>query len=224
VPLAFLPWRNWRWALFSSGGAAVTLLTTNANDALLSIRFHYLMHWTPYLYAAAILALFTLRRGPNGVVNARAALATLLFASVLHSLTFGPIFQRANFTGGFQHVAFQITDEEKAHFEAMQRAKALIPPEASVTATDLEVAHLTTRLTALSAKVDLGHSDFILLDRYHVPPETADRLTQLFLHEPYALIFDESRLLLLKRGARSVQTAQVLAGLGVRYDPNLPVQ
>lgn len=218
VPLAFLPWRNWRWALMSCGGFAVTLMTTRANDALISIRFHYLMHWTPYLYAATVVALHALgSTGVEGVVRRRAALGALLFASTLHSLTFGPIFQRSNFIGGFQRIPFAFSEADRVRAEAMRQAKLLIPESASVAATDLEVAQLTTRLTAYSTKVDIGSADFILLDRTHVDAATVDKLNRTFTTEPYGLLFQQGQLLLFKRGHRDPRTAAAVRGLGITY-------
>lgn len=221
VPLAFLPWRNWRWALFSCGGAALTLLTTNANDAFLSVRFHYLMHWTPYLYAATVVALHSLGQsgGAEGLVKRRAALASLLFASVLHSLTFGPFFQRTNFIGGFQRIPFEVTEADRARAEAMRAAKALIPESASVAATDFEVAQVTTRRTAFSNKVDLGSADFILIDKTHLDAGAIKNLGTLFTTEPYGLLFEQGQLLLFKRGHQNPATAAVAASIGVPYAP-----
>lgn len=217
VPLAFLPWRNWRWALFSCGGAAVTLLTTNANDAFLSVRFHYLMHWTPWLYAATVVALHAL--GQSGLVKRRAALAALLFASVLHSLTFGPFFQRKNFIGGFHRIPFEVTAADRARAEALLAAKALIPPSASVAATDLAVAQLTTRRVAFSNKVDLGSADYILLEKNYLDANTIKNLSTLFTTEPYGLLFQQGQVLLFKRGHQNPATAAAAQSIGVKYAP-----
>ncbi|MDP1822557.1 MAG: DUF2079 domain-containing protein [Archangium sp.] len=219
VPLAFLPWRNWRWALFTCGGAALTLLTTNTNDAFISIRFHYQMHWMPYLYAATVVALHSLGQsgGAEGLVKRRAALASLLFASVLHSLTFGPIFQRTNFVGGFLRIPFELTDADRARAEDLRAASALIPESASVAATDLEVAQLTTRLTAMSTKIDHGSADFILLDKTHLDSHAVKQLSTLFTTEPYGLLFQKGQIVLFKRGHHNPATAAAARALGLEY-------
>lgn len=222
VPLAFLPWRNWRWALFSAGGAVVTLLTTNTNDAFISIRFHYLAHWTPFLFAGAIVALHTLgRSGPDGVVLRRSALATLLFASVLHSLVFGVVFDRSHFIGGFNRIPFQMTEAEVAKKAVFEKAKATIPPDAVVAATDYEVAQLCTRLTAYSGKVSFGTAEYLLLDRTHLDKPQLEKLSRLFTTEPYGVIFDQHPYLVFKRGERNPATEQVARSIGVSYQ-NVP--
>lgn len=218
VPLAFLPWRNWRWALFSAGGAVVTLLTTNTNDAFISIRFHYLAHWTPFLFAGVIVALHTLgRSGPDGVVLRRSALATLLFASVLHSLVFGVVFDRSHFIGGFNRIPFEMTAAEEAKAAVFARAKAMVPPDAVVAATDYEVAQLCTRETAYSAKIGWGTADYLLLDRGHLDKQQTEKLSRLFTTEPYAVIFDERPYLVFKRGSSNAATEAVARSLGVSY-------
>jgi hypothetical protein len=199
----------------------VTLLTTNTNDAFLSVRFHYLMHWTPWLYAATVVALHTLgqRGGAEGLVKRRAALAALLFASVLHSLTFGPFFQRKNFIGGFHRIPFEVTEADRARAEAVGAAKALIPQSASVAATDLAVAQLTTRRVAFSNKVDLGSADFILLEKNQLDANAINNLSTLFTTEPYGLLFQQGQVLLFKRGHQNPATAAAAQSIGVKYAP-----
>lgn len=218
VPLAFLPWRNWRWALFSAGGAVVTLLTTNTNDAFLSIRFHYLAHWTPFLFAGVVVALATLgRSGPDGVVLRRSALGALLFASVLHSLVFGAIFDRSRFVGGFNRIPFEMSQAEVEKAAVFERAKASIPPDATVAATDYEVAQLCTRMTAYSGKVTFGTADYVLLDRTHLDKLQIEKLSKLFTTEPYGVVFDQHPYLVFKRGARTPATEQAARSIGVSW-------
>ena len=218
VPLAFLPWRNWRWALFSAGGAVVTLLTTNTNDAFLSIRFHYLAHWTPFLFAGVVVALATLgRSGPDGVVLRRSALGALLFASVLHSLVFGAIFDRSRFVGGFNRIPFEMSQAEVEKAAVFERAKATIPPDATVAATDYEVAQLCTRMTAYSGKVTFGTADFVLLERTHLDKLQIEKLSKLFTTEPYGVVFDQHPYLVFKRGARTPATEQAARSIGVSW-------
>lgn len=218
VPLAFLPWRNWRWALFSCGGFATTLLTTNANYALISPHFHYLMHWTPFLYAAAIVALQTLGRdGADGVVRRRAALAAVVFASVVHSVSFGPFFQRATFMGGFHRIPFEVSDADLQVAESMRQVKELIPDEASVAGSDLEIAQFATRRNAFDARFDVGSADFIVIDRHHLDPGTVANLNRALTTEPYGLLFERDPVVLLKRGHRNPLTAFTLNSMGLSY-------
>ena len=218
VPLAFLPWRNWRWALFSCGGFATTLLTTNANYALLSPHFHYLMHWTPYLYAAAIVALHTLgRQGADGVVRRRAALAAVVFASVVHSVSFGPFFQRATFMGGFHRIPFEVSAADLQVAESMRLVKELIPDEASVAGSDLEIAQFSTRLNAFDSRFDVGSADFIVIDRHHLDPGTFANLDHTLTTEPYGLLFERDPVVLLKRGHRNPLTQITLKSMGLNY-------
>ncbi len=225
VPLAFLPWRHWRWALFSCGGFIITLMTTTNNDPQTSIRFHYTMHWLPYLYAAALLALHTMStRGAVGTVQRRAAVATVLLASVLHSLTFGPWFQRTNFVGGFQHIPFSISGAESERAEAIAEAKKLIPDTASVAATELECPQISTRLTAFTTKIDIGSADYLLINRTHIDSVAAERLNQTFTKEPYGLIYERGEILLFQRGIdRPAETARAVRSMGLQW-AHVPVE
>jgi len=218
VPLAFLPWRNWKWALMSCGGAVMTVMTTNTNDAFISIHFHYLSHWVAVLFGATVLALHALgSSGPEGAVLRRSALATVLFASVLHSLTFSTIFDRTHFVGGFQKIPFEMTEAEEKRAELFAKVKALIPVEASVSATDLEVAQLCTRETAYSLKITTGSADYIVIDRTHMDHPQQERLGKLFTTEPYGVVFDQAPYVVFKRGQQSPQAAAVARSLGVDY-------
>lgn len=218
VPLAFLPFRNWKWALLTSGGAVVTLLTTNTNDAFISIRFHYLAHWTPFLFAATVIALWTIgRSGPDGVVNRRSALGALIFASVLHSIVFGTVFDRSHFIGGFNRIPFEMSETEVKKAAIFARAKATIPPDAVVAATDYEVAQLCTRETAFSGKITFGTAEYILLDRTHLDRPQLDKLSRLFTTEPYGVLFDEHPYLVFKRGHRNPATEAVARSIGVNW-------
>jgi uncharacterized membrane protein len=228
VPLAFLPWRNWKWALFSCGGFVVTLMTSSVKtsasytEPLQSIRFHYVSHWIPYLFAATIVALNAMTaEGALGTIKRRAALATVLLGSFLHSLTFGPYFQRTNFTGGFQRIPFEISPAEVERAESMRQAKLLIPDDATVAATDKESAQVATRLTVYSMKVDIGSAEYLLINRYHLDPGLIDRLSKVFSREPYGLLFERGEIVLFKRGHENPETQAAAQRLGIIYAPVL---
>lgn len=224
VPLAFLPWRNWRWALFSCGGFIITLMTTTNNEPQTSIRFHYTMHWLPYLFAASLLALHTMgTRGAMGTIHRRAALSAVVLSCVLHSLTFGPFFQRSNFVGGFQHIPFSISAAEMERAEAIREAKALIPDTASVSATELECPQISTRLTAYTTKIDIGSADFLLLNRNHIDSVAAEKLNKTFTTEPYGLVFERGEILLFQRGVERPETERAVRSMGLSW-ARVPVE
>jgi uncharacterized membrane protein len=145
VPLAFLPARRWYlWAAFIPG-AILTLLVTNY-DPPVTFSFHYVMHWTPYLFMASVVALKVIRdeRGPNRMY---AAAAAMVAATLVLTYNYGAFMTRnGSFKGQFNKIEFTYTDAEKARYAALQEIIQIIPPDASVAATEKVGPHVSSRL------------------------------------------------------------------------------
>lgn len=146
VPLAFLPARRWYlWAAFIPG-ALLTLLVTSY-DPPITFSFHYVMHWAPYLFLGAVLALDSIGKGLDfGPERRRAALAAMVSASLVLSYNYGAFARRANsFKGGFHKVEFTFTDAERQRYENLMELIKVIPKDASVAATEKVGPHLSSR-------------------------------------------------------------------------------
>ncbi len=147
VPLAFLPVRRWYlWAALLPG-AFLTLLVTNYEPPI-TFSFHYVMHWAPYLFVAAVVALAALRDGPIlGPERHRAALATMVAASLVLSYNYGAFARReGSFKAGFSKIEFSFTEAEYDRYQQLLELVSVIPKDASVAGTEKVGPHLSSRL------------------------------------------------------------------------------
>jgi uncharacterized membrane protein len=200
------------WLLLA--GFFFTLLTTGYNPTV-SISFQYTSHWIPYLFAIAVLAMSGMGRSRSGVVHRRAALASLLVGVVLHSLSFGAILRPTHFVGGFQEIPFHVTEAERARYRDLRKVIAMIPPEASVAATDTENAHSSNRVTAYPFRTGSGDSEYLLIRRFG--RRNARRNAQRTIDEhPYGLLAHVGEFYLFKRGHESPETAGAMKKLQLK--------
>jgi uncharacterized membrane protein len=214
VPLVFLPLRRWAylWLLFA--GLFFTLLTTSYKPTV-SIAFQYTSHWIPYVFATAVLAMSAMGRSRSGVVHRRAALIALLVGVVLHSLSFGAILRPTKFVGGFQKVPFHVTEPERARYRDLQEVLAMIPPEASVAATDSENPHSSNRVTAYPFRTGSGDAEYLLIRTFR--RQNARRNAQKTIDEyPYGLLAQVGEFYLFKRGHESPETVNALNKLRLK--------
>lgn len=154
VPLAFLPARRWfLWAAFVPG-VLLTLLVTNY-DPPVTYSFHYVMHWAPYLFMAAVVALKLMATEAPGVglIKQRAAFASMVAASLVLTFNYGAFPRReGSFKGGFHRVEFTYTEREYERYKTLLDLTSEIQPEDSVAATEKEGPHLSSRLKIYSMR------------------------------------------------------------------------
>ncbi|MDH3202278.1 MAG: DUF2079 domain-containing protein [Myxococcales bacterium] len=214
VPLVFLPLRRWiyLWLLFA--GFFFTVLTTNYKPTV-SISFQYVSHWVPYLFAAAVLALSAMGRSRSGIVHRRAALAAVVVGVVLHSMSFGAILRPTRFVGGFQRIPFQVTEAERARYRDLREVVAMIPPEASVAATDPENPHISNRVTAYPFRTGSGEAEYLLI-RKLTRANARKNAQQTIDEHPYGLLAQVGEFYLFKRGHESTETADALKKLRLK--------
>jgi uncharacterized membrane protein len=163
VPLAFLPVRRWYlWAALLPG-AFLTLLVTNYEPPI-TFSFHYVMHWAPYLFVAAVLALVALREGPLfGPERQRAAVATMVAGSVVLSYHYGAFARReGSFKAGFSKIEFTYTEQEYDRYQELLELTSVIPKDASVAATEKCGPHLSSRLEMFTMRNGPQTADWIV--------------------------------------------------------------
>jgi uncharacterized membrane protein len=203
------------WLLF--GGVFFTLLTTGYNPTV-SINFQYTSHWIPYLFGATVLAMSGMGRSRSGIVHRRAALTALLVGVVLHSLSFGAVLRPTRFVGGFQTIPFRVSEAERARYRDLKKVVAMIPPEASVAATDRENPHSTNRVTAYPFRTGSGDAEYLLIRNFG--SNNARRNAQRTIDEhPYGLLAQVGEFYLFKRGHESPETADAMRKLRLKPGP-----
>jgi len=216
APLAFLPLRRWLLLLGVLPGFFFTLMTTGY-DPTISIAFQYTAHWIPYLFAGTVLALAWMGGSAEGVIRRRAALAALVVGIVLHSLAYGAILRPTEFRGGFQTIPFHVTEEERARYRDLLRVIALIPPDASVAATDPETPHISNRITAYPLRQGAGDAEYLLIRKGALGFNKSRQHAQEALDEySYGLLARVDDFFLFKRGLQAPDTDRALAELRLR--------
>lgn len=152
-----------------------------------------------------------------GAAARRAALVTMLVVMLGHSYNFGAILQRQNFVGGFGKIEFKMTPAEKQRYKELKELIAMIPPTASVAATEQETPHISARKTAYPLRTAPGPVDYILVGRSHIGDLSRAALNAgLADPKAYGLLAERGdELFLFKRGHTSPQTLAARAKLGI---------
>jgi uncharacterized membrane protein len=223
LPLLFLPLRRPALALLAIPVFFFTLLTTGYAPTV-SIAFHYTLHGVPYLFGATVLMLRILSQAPavgtpridaarSGAIRRNAALGAMAAVMFFHSYAYGAIFQHHTFVGGFGKIEFQLTPEDRSRWAALQRILAMIPPDASVAASENLNPHIAARLNAYTLRFAHGDADYLLLRRGDL--YTPGTVKQAFDRHPYGLIASEMGIYLFKRDVTTPGTDAARRELGV---------
>jgi uncharacterized membrane protein len=150
VPLLFLPLLSRRHVVLYLVGLAATLFGTKSR--LVTISTQYSVWWLPFMLAAIPTAVDRLAGGRLAGVLAldsgrlrRGLVAGVLFSTIAMSSLYGIFLPNSFFRAGHEEFIRDPSDEMKARYETVLRAKALVPAAASVMATTHLVAHFSAR-------------------------------------------------------------------------------
>jgi uncharacterized membrane protein len=202
VPLAFLPARRWYlWAAFVPG-ALLTLLVTNY-DPPITFSFHYVMHWTPYLFVAAVLALKSIGERPDfGPTRQHAAAIGFAAASLILTYNYGAFAQRpGSFKGGFQRIDFELSDAERVRHANLKTLIAMIPEQASVAATEKLGPHVSSRIKMYTMRKGPQDAEYALASSRELKlSRTKPKLLEALRSGQYGVVKRIADLALLKRG------------------------
>jgi uncharacterized membrane protein len=213
APLVFLPVRRLSTALFILPGFFFTLMTTNYAPVL-QPSFQYTTHWIPYLFLGVVIGLHLLEKRA-GIIGRQAALATLIVAVLCQSYCFGALLQHERFIGGFSQISFTMTPVEKQRYADLRELTKLIPPYASVAATEQEVPHVSTRAVIYTLRSTTAPVDYVLVGRSHLGGAQAS-LNATFATGSYGLVGAKGdELFLFRRGPVSPGTDEAKMKLGV---------
>lgn len=216
APLVFLPARRPLLLFLACPGFFFTLLTTGYAPTL-SIAFQYTTHSIPYLFGASVLALGALSRMDGGTIRRRGALAAMTVVLLSHSYVFGAVLQHRTFIGGFGRVQFRMTDEETQRYQDLVAIRALVPKDASVSASENEIPHFSARRDAYTLRDHHGDADYIVVRRSNIGfGHTRKNLEEALQRNPYGVLAGRGDFYLFKKGHVSPETAAAKAALGVR--------
>jgi uncharacterized membrane protein len=201
VPIAFLPARRWYlWAAFAPG-AMLTLLVTNY-DPPISFSFHYVMHWAPYLFLAAVIYLSAVRK-ERSPVRAYAALAAVIASSLVLTYNFGAFPRReGSFKGGFNKIEFSYSEVEAARYARLMELVKDLPPDAPIAATEKIGPHISSRVTLYAMRNGPQTADFIVASSRELKlSKTKPHLKDALESGRYGVIRRSGDFALMKRGA-----------------------
>lgn len=217
LPLAFLPARRaYLWAIFIPG-MMFTLLTTGYKPTV-SPLFHYSMHWAPYLFLAAPIALAAIaRESVNGKFKAAAAGLNMAVLALVFSYNFGAFWMRDTTRGGYTRIDFQFTDADRKRYDSLMELAAMIPPDATVSATETVGPHVSSRreLYAIRMKWGKQMGEYVLISTRELKLErTQARLKEILKDKKsHGLLARRGEFILLKRGADIKSNASLVKEL-----------
>jgi uncharacterized membrane protein len=211
VPIAFLPARRWYlWAAFLPG-ILLTLLVTNYDPPTL-FSFHYVMHWTPYLFLATPLALEALGKSlDGGLPRMRAAATTMVCASLVLTYNYGAFSRRpSSFKGGYNFIDFEWGAGEEERYKRLMSLADMIPKDASVAATETIGPHVSSRVKMFTMRQGPHNADYILASSKELKlSRTRVTLKAALDSGQYGVVKRVAEFALFKRGADTAQNKQL---------------
>ncbi len=218
VPIAFLPARRWYlWAAFIPG-IILTMLATNYEPPTM-YSFQYVMHWTPYVFVGAALALAALNRSPDGGTRrAWAAAGAMLFASLMMQYNYGAFPARGgSLKGGYKMVEFDFSDAERQRYANLLEIIALIPPDATVAATEYVGPHVSSRPVLYSARYGPHDAEWYLASSQELSlKQTRPELRKALEKGKYGVYRRIGDFALMRRGHDTAGNEQLLNDWGLR--------
>ncbi|HET9930249.1 MAG TPA: DUF2079 domain-containing protein, partial [Polyangiaceae bacterium] len=212
VPLSFLPARRWYlWFAFIPG-VLLTLLVTNY-DPPTTFSFHYVMHWAPYIFVAAVLALKSLgHRSDNGAQRKVAAAVGMAFASLVLSYNYGAFPRRdGSFRGGFHRVDFGISEAEEERYQNLQKLIAEIPKDASVAATEKLGPHVSSRVYMYTMRHGPQNAEYAIASNRELKlSRTRPKLLEALRSGQYGVVTRIADMALMKRGYKTDDNEQLI--------------
>jgi hypothetical protein len=141
----------------------------------------------------------------------------MVVAMLAHSYNFGAFLQQKTFVGGFSHIEFRMSPEERKRYAQLKELLAMIPKKASVAATEQETAHVSTRKTVYPLRWPPGPVDYLLIGRSHIGDLSRSSVNAALANpDEYGLLAERGdELFLFKRGHKSPETKAARLKVGV---------
>jgi uncharacterized membrane protein len=219
-PVLLLPFRHPRtWILFIP--PAMFTLLSSGYKPLYQTFFQYTSNYTAYIFfAAAITLAWWLEKDARlGVKSSRvpAALLAIVATATIYSYSHGALLQRHNFVGGFRQVQFEITPEDRKRHKELYDLIAMIPPTASVAATETEAPHVSNRRFCFTLRFQHEDADYLLMtiDEARAEPTTHANVTQAIQSGHYGYVTRRGNFLLWKRGHNKDRNEQGMKLIGI---------
>ena len=221
VPLAFIPLKRPLVLLLIVPGFFFTVLSTGYMP-LIQTSFQYTFYWTVFLMIGLIYVLER-KNAPQLTdaeyqVNKRAALFALACAMIPVSYQSGAIFQRNTAKGGFSLYNFQTTERDLNDRKTFAEIVRLIPPRASVSASDNLVPQISNRPVAYTLRFSVFDAEYILFfsDPTRIDGSERQKVTDALLSGEFGIVDMKPPFAVAKRGYSTAQNDRVLMLWGMR--------
>lgn len=212
VPVAFLPVRRWYlWAALVPG-AFLTLLVTDYDPPIM-FSFHYVMHWAPYLFAAAAVAIMAIGRSdPLGEARRVGAITAVAVASLALTYNYGAFPRRDRaLRAGYHHIRFGWSGKEEATLGQIHRMVAAIPESASVASTERIGAHLSSRRLFYTLRRGHHDAEYIVANKKGLAlDKTSTAVKDALKSREYGVVGRYGEFVVLKRGADPEKNGELL--------------
>ncbi len=212
-PVLLIPLRYSRaWVLFLPG-FIITLLTTGYEPTT-QTSFQYSTHWTMYVFAGLLFALSVKQHLELERRRLPAAILGLSMSSLAFSYQNGALLQQNTFKGGFGPIRFDRPAEFIQKEKDLLSLLALIPPTASVTASETLVPHISNRYEAFTLRSGFQDADYVIADSTYRVGTESEVLRTGTLSGAYGFVRAAGPYVLWKRGAPHDHDAEGLRILG----------
>ncbi|HEY7371112.1 MAG TPA: DUF2079 domain-containing protein [Polyangia bacterium] len=220
-PLAFFPWRRPIGLLCTLPGFIFTLLGTRY-PALTRLGFQYTAYWTSFLFLAVVANLRWLNRAARPASEAaaeevgrsrRAWMVAMAGATLVTCYQLGPVMQHNTSWAGFLPLRVDINTDDRKRHDDLYALIRQIPADASVAASEMLVAQVSSRKNAYTLLHGHFDADYILARSL---PSLADRehLVTALRTGAYGVVAEKGDFVLFRRGAPSATAAAWLHRIG----------
>jgi len=211
VPVVLLPLRRWYLWIAFVPGTILTLLATDYKP-LIGYSFQYVMHWVPYVFLATPIALAAIAKdGERGPIKAKAALTAAVFASAALSYNYGAFARRADSVkGGYFAIDFGYSNEERERYAQLKRVIAVIPPDATVVATENVGPHVSSRRYMYAMRRGLYDCEYLVAAKNELDFEQTRKLFTEAVHKgTYGVVAREGDFVVMKKGDDAKDNAKL---------------
>lgn len=221
VPLAFLPLRRPIFLLLIIPGFLFTVLSTGYAP-LIQTTFQYTFYWTVFLFIGLVGVLdrksWPRLSDAEHLVRKRAALLAMTCAMIPVSYQSGAIFQRNTAKGGFSPYNFETTPRDLADRKTFAEIVKLIPPRASVTASDNLVPQISNRPVAYTLRFSVFDAEYILFfsDPGRIEFQERGKVTEALTSGEFGVVDVKPPFAVAKRGYSTALNDRVLMPWGMR--------
>jgi len=218
APFLLLPLRRRLFWILFVPASLFTLVTTNYVPSV-STRFQYTMYWIPMMCFGTLLILSDWSELASTRHRVGAALVSMLVVATALSCDGGGLFQRHTLVGGFRRIGFEMSPDEVARYEELREVARSIPKEASVTATESTVPHVSTRRNIRTLRQGAGDSEYLLVRKDEARSgEQATALLAAYRSERWGLLTATKHFQLWRQGADTKPNRAAMRALGQRVD------